>query len=183
MVTMVDDAERGFTLGAADYVTKPVDRQRLTEILKKHTCPNPPCPVLIVEDDPAARAVTRKILEREGWEVIEAENGRVALEYMKRARPRLILLDLMMPEMDGFEFADRVRRHPEWCSIPIVVLTAHELSAEERHRLNGYVEKIILKAGDPRDALLNQVRDLLHECAVPRATILPKGVERRAASA
>ena len=145
MLTMVDDPERGFTLGAADYATKPVDRARLSQILKKYTCPHPPCPVLLVEDDPATREVTRAILEKEGWKVSEAENGRVALECMERERPSLILLDLMMPEMDGFEFAARVRRHPEWRSIPIVVVTAHDLSGEERRRLNGYVETILQK--------------------------------------
>ncbi len=165
MLTMVDDPERGFTLGAADYATKPVDRARLSHILKKYTCPHPPCPVLMVEDDPATRELTRAILEKEGWMVSEAENGRAALACMERERPSLILLDLMMPEMDGFEFADRVRQHPEWRSIPIVVLTAKDLTAEERRRLNGSVETILRKAGDSRTALLNQVRDLVAKCS------------------
>jgi len=165
MLTIVDDPERGFTLGAADYATKPVDRARLSHILKKYTCPHPPCPVLMVEDDPATRELTRAILQKEGWMVSEAENGRAALACMERERPSLILLDLMMPEMDGFEFADRVRQHPEWRSIPIVVLTAKDLTAEERRRLNGSVETILRKAGDSRTALLNQVRDLVAKCS------------------
>ncbi len=169
MLTMVDDPERGFTLGAADYATKPVDRQHLSQILKKYTCPNPPCPVLLVEDDHATRTITRKILEKEGWKVSEAENGLVALECMERERPSLILLDLMMPEMDGLEFADRLRLHPEWRSIPIVVVTAKDLSAEDRRRLSGCVETILQKAGASREALLHQVRDLLEDCAAPRA--------------
>ena len=169
MVTMVDDPDRGVTLGAADYATKPVDRRRLAEILRKHTCGNPPCPVLLVEDDPSTRALTRKMLEREGWKVSEADNGRVALESMERERPRLILLDLMMPEMDGFEFAQRVRAHAEWRHIPIVVLTAMDLTAADRQRLNGYVEAIIRKAGDSRSSLLNQVRDLLDDHRSPLA--------------
>jgi len=165
MVTMLDDPERGFTLGAADYATKPVDRQRLSQILKKYTCANPPCPVLMVEDDPATRSITRNILEKEGWKVSEAENGRAALECMERERPSLILLDLMMPEMDGFEFADRVRQRPEWRFIPIVVMTAKDLSAKERRRLSGSVETILHKAGDSREALLSQVRALVANCA------------------
>ncbi|MGI9087970.1 MAG: response regulator [Chthoniobacterales bacterium] len=165
MVTMLDDPERGFTLGAADYATKPVDRQRLSQILKKYTCANPPCPVLMVEDDPATRSITRNILEREGWKVTEAENGRDALECMEEERPSLILLDLMMPEMDGFEFADRVRQRAEWRFIPIVVMTAKDLSAKERRRLQGSVETILHKAGDSREALLKQVRDLVANCA------------------
>jgi len=165
MVTMLDDPERGFTLGAADYATKPVDRQRLSQILKKYTCANPPCPVLMVEDDPATRSITRNILEREGWKVSEAENGHEALESMEQERPSLILLDLMMPEMDGFEFADRVRQRPEWRFIPIVVMTAKDLTAKERRRLSGSVETILQKAGDSREALLKQVRDLVANCA------------------
>jgi PAS domain S-box-containing protein len=165
MVTMLDDPERGFALGAADYATKPVDRQRLSQILKKYTCPHPPCPVLMVEDDPATRALTRKILEKEGWKVTDAENGRQALECMERDLPSLILLDLMMPEMDGFEFADRVRQRPEWRLIPIVVVTAKDLSAKERRRLNGSVESILQKASGSREALLKQVRDLVAKYA------------------
>ncbi len=172
MVTMVDDPDRGFTLGAADYATKPINRRRLAQILRKHTCDSPPCPVLLVEDEPSTRALTRKMLEKEGWKVTEAENGRAALESMERERPRLILLDLMMPEMDGFEFAERVRRHPEWRSIPIVVLTAMDLTSEDRQRLNGYVESIIRKAGDSRESLLNQVRDLLDDHRSPLAATM-----------
>ncbi len=172
MVTMVDDPDRGFTLGAADYATKPIDRRRLAQILRKHTCDSPPCPVLLVEDDPPTRALTRKMLEKEGWKVSEAANGREALESMERERPRLILLDLMMPEMDGFEFAERVRRHPEWHSIPIVVMTAMDLTNDDRQRLNGYVESIIRKAGDSRESLLNQVRDLLDDHRSPLAATM-----------
>jgi signal transduction histidine kinase/CheY-like chemotaxis protein len=181
MLTMVDDPERGFTLGASDYATKPVDRRRLSQLLRKYTCPDGPCPVLVVDDDGAARAVTRSMLEKEGWAVTEAGNGRVALELMVKERPSLILLDLMMPEMDGFEFAARVRRHPEWRSIPIVVLSAHDLTASERRRLNGNVESIIRKEGDSHETLLNQVRDLLDDWAAPRAVTLPQGDEGRSA--
>ena len=173
MLTMVDDPERGFTLGAADYATKPVDRARLAEILKKYTCPHPACPVLLVEDDPAIREVTRAILEKEGWKVTEAENGRVAMECMQRECPKLILLDLMIPEMDGFEFAAWVRQHPEWHSIPIVIVTARDLTGEERRRLNGNVEKILWKTGALHEGLLHQLRDLLDGYA-PRAITLPK---------
>ena len=167
MVTMLDDPERGFTLGAADYITKPVDRQHLSVILKKYTCANPPCPVLMVEDDAATRSMTRRILEKEGWKVTEAEHGREALECMAQERPSLVLLDLMMPEMDGFQFVEQVRQHPEWRAIPIVVVTAKDLTTRERQRLNGYVETILRKAGDSREALLNQVRDLLTNCVAP----------------
>jgi len=180
MLSMVNDPERGFTLGAVDIAIKPVDRARLSQILKKYTCPHPPCPVLLVEDDHLTREVTRRILEKEGWKVSEAENGRVALECMKRERPSLILLDLMMPEMDGFEFATRVRRNIEWRSIPIVVVTARNLSGADRRRLNGSVETILRKAGDSREALLHQLRDLLDDYNAVRAGTMPEGEEKRA---
>jgi signal transduction histidine kinase/CheY-like chemotaxis protein len=183
MLTMVDDPARGFSLGAAEYATKPVNRGRLSRLLKKYTCAHPPCSVLVVDDDDAARVRTRIILEKEGWKVTEAENGRVALECMERERPVLVLLDLVMPEMDGFAFTSQVRRHPEWRSVPIVVVTSHDVTADERRRLNGYVETIIQKDGDSPEALLHQVRDLLSDYGAPRAMTVRKGGERRAPTA
>lgn len=161
MLTMVDDPVRGFTLGASEYATKPVNRRRLSQMLKKFTCMQPPCPVLVIDDDSSARDLIRSMLEKEGWVVSEAENGIEALAMMKKDRPSLIFLDLMMPEMDGFAFAAEVRRREEWRSIPIVVVTAQDLTGEDRKRLNGNVETIIRKSGEPGDALLEQVRDLL----------------------
>jgi signal transduction histidine kinase/DNA-binding response OmpR family regulator len=170
MLTMVDDPVRGFTLGASEYATKPVNRRRLSQMLKKFTCVQPPCPVLVIDDDASARALVRTFLEREGWAVTEAENGVEALARMRIERPSLIFLDLMMPEMDGFAFASEVRRHPEWRSIPIVVVTARDLTQDDRKRLNGNVETIIRKSGESREVLLEQVRDLL---AASPATRVP----------
>ncbi|HEX6095607.1 MAG TPA: response regulator [Thermoanaerobaculia bacterium] len=169
MLTMVDDPVRGFTLGASDYATKPVNRRRLSQILKKFTCRRPPCPVLVIDDDAMTRSLTRTILEKEGWTVSEAENGIEALQSMEKNRPSLIFLDLLMPEMDGFAFAAEVRMRPEWRSIPIVVVTSQDLTTEDRQRLNGHVETILRKHGDSREALLEQVRDLLAGSNVTRA--------------
>jgi hypothetical protein len=97
---------------------------------------------------------------------------------MEAERPAVILLDLMMPEMDGFEFADQVRRHPEWRNVPIIVITAHDLSARDRQRLSGYVETILQKTGDSHESLLSRVRELLDDFAVPRgARTTPTGDE------
>ena len=170
MLTMVDDPDRGFTLGASDYATKPVNRRRLAQILKKYTCPRPPCPVLVIDDDVSARALTRAMLEKAGRAVSEAENGIEALKSMERERPSLIFLDLMMPEMDGFAFAAEVRRRPEWRSIPIVVVTAQDLTSDDRKRLNGNVETIVRTHGDSRESLLEQVRDLLADSHATRVT-------------
>jgi CheY-like chemotaxis protein len=167
MLTMMDDKKRGYALGASNYMTKPIDRKRLAQILKKYSCPNERCPVLLVEDDAATRRMMRSILEKSGWLVSEAENGRVALERVAENRPTLILLDLMMPEMDGFEFAAEMHRKPEWRSIPIVVLTAKDLTAEDLVRLNGNVLTVLGKGGCSRDELMHQVRDVLAEWTVP----------------
>lgn len=160
MLTIVDDKDIGFTLGASDYMTKPIDRERVATMLKKYRRDST-SRVLVVEDDLATRQMMRRMLEKEGWNVIEAANGRIGLERMAQATPELVLLDLMMPEVDGFEFVTRVRERAEWRTIPIVVITAKDTTTEDRLRLNGSVEKIIQKGAYNRTELLEQVRQLL----------------------
>jgi CheY-like chemotaxis protein len=101
------------------------------------------------------------MLEKEGWTVTEAENGRIALERMADNRPELILLDLMMPQMDGFAFVNELQQHKLWRSIPVVVLTAKDITPEDRLRLNGYVENILQKGAYSCEELLTQVRNLV----------------------
>jgi len=161
MLTMMDDKRRGYALGAANYITKPVDRKLLAQILTKYRCPHAPCPVLVVDDDATTRQMMRSMLEKAGWSVREAENGRIALERVAEDRPALILLDLMMPEMDGFAFAAELHRHAEWRTIPIIVLTARDLTAEDLVRLNGNVHSVLDKGHCTREELMLQVRDLL----------------------
>lgn len=162
MLTIVEDRHLGYALGVSDYITKPVDRAKLVEILQKYRHDGlAPNPILIIEDDPSTRQMLRRTLEREGWPILEAENGRVGLEHLQRQRPAVILLDLMMPEMDGFEFAAELHRRENWRGIPIVVLTAKDLSLDERRQLYGYVEKIIQKGSYSREELLVEVRKLV----------------------
>ena len=159
MVTLVDEKHVGYTLGAVDYLTKPIDWKRLTAVIQKYQRADPFCRVLVVEDDARRRKILRTRLEKQGWPVIEAENGRVALERMAESLPDLILLDLMMPEVDGFQFLDHVRTHEGWRYIPIIVITAKDLTEEDRQRLNGYVEEVLEKGAYNPDALLREVRD------------------------
>jgi hypothetical protein len=167
MLTIVDDRNRGYALGAADYLTKPVDRDRLLGVLRRHRRGN--VPILVVDDDPAFRELMRRMLEKEGYAVIEAENGRVALDRVRQAPPALILLDLIMPEMDGFEFMAEFREHEEWRAIPVVIVTVRHLSVEERLQLGGYVEKIVEKGAHTLDSLLREVRELILACIRRRA--------------
>jgi CheY-like chemotaxis protein/two-component sensor histidine kinase len=164
MLTIVDNKNMGFSLGATDYLTKPINRERLINVLKKHCCDTPPCNILIVDDEADARRFVRQLLEKEGWIVAEAESGRAALAALPDFKPNLILLDLMMPEMDGFQFLDEMRAQPEWNEwkeTPVIVLTAADLTAEERARLNRDVERVLVKGMRTQDELLHEVRELI----------------------
>jgi signal transduction histidine kinase/DNA-binding response OmpR family regulator len=171
MLTMMDDKRRGFTLGADDYLIKPINRSQLLTVLKKYSCAHPPCPVLIVEDEAEIRQLFRDTLEAQGWVIAEAENGRVALERVAENRPALILLDLMMPEMDGFQFLQELRKQREWQSIPVVVVTAMDLKPGDRERLNGFVQQILQKGAYQREELLGEVLERVRASVKPASTL------------
>jgi GAF domain-containing protein/CheY-like chemotaxis protein len=158
MLTMLDDRNLGYALGAADYLTKPIDRERLVAVLGRY---RPDLPVLVVDDDADFRSLARRMLERDGYTVVEADNGRVALARLRDATPGVVLLDLMMPEMDGFDFVAAVRADTAWRSLPIVVITAKDLTPDDHERLNGYVARVLQKGALSREALLAEVRDLV----------------------
>lgn len=174
VLTIVDNKNLGFALGAADYLTKPIDYKRLATVLDRYQPKSPDeraspvAHVLIAEDDPTTREMFHRILAKEGWAIAEAENGRVALERVAEAKPDLILLDLMMPEMDGFQFIQALRTQPNWRQIPVVVVTAMDLTPTDRLNLNGYVERILEKGAYTREELLGEVRDLVHTCIQQR---------------
>ncbi len=165
MVTIVDEKNLGFSLGAVDYLTKPIDWQQLHRILEKHRLASAGAQVLMIEDNADTRDMTRRQLEKNGWTVTEAENGRVGLVRLQQSTPALILLDLMMPEMDGFEFMDEFRRHPEWRGIPVIVVTAKELTVEDHDRLNGCVVRILEKGAVSSQQLLAEIQDVMKAAA------------------
>jgi CheY-like chemotaxis protein len=167
MLTMVDDRNLGYALGAADYLTKPIDRDRLLAVLTRYRRDRP---ILVVDDDADARLLLRRMLEKAGYVVVEAEHGRAALARLAELTPELILLDLMMPEMDGFEFLDELQHLPAHRSIPVVVFTAKELTPEDRQRLSGSVERTLAKGSVSREALLAEVGDLLAASVARRRT-------------
>jgi signal transduction histidine kinase/CheY-like chemotaxis protein len=145
-------------LGAADYLTKPVDRDRLVAVLRRH-CVDQEAPVLVIDDDRSTREMLRRMLEREGFSVAEAADGRAGLERVAKHRPSLILLDLLMPGMDGFAFLAELQSRPEWAAIPIVVVTAKDLSGEEQAMLSGRVAEVLRKGAYTRERLLAEVRE------------------------
>ena len=164
MMTFVDDKNVGYALGASEYLTKPIDRTRLNAVVKKYQPGPPDCPVLVIEDDEVTRHMLRDLLKKQGWAVVEAENGRVALGRVAEQRPGLIVLDLMMPEMDGFAFLAALRETEEGHAIPVIVITAKDITREDQLRLNGSVEKILQKGAYTREQLLAEVRNLVVAC-------------------
>ncbi|MDO8534102.1 MAG: response regulator [Xanthobacteraceae bacterium] len=160
LMTIVDEKTRGYALGATDYMIKPVNRDQLTGVLR-NICGASGRRVLLVDDDDMMRRGMRQALERDGWEAVEAENGRVALARLDATRPDIIMLDLMMPEMNGFEFLVELRQRAEWRDIPVLVVTAKDLTAEERSRLNGDVERVLQKGASGLDELLREIKRIL----------------------
>jgi CheY-like chemotaxis protein len=157
MVTIVDDKNLGVALGATDYVTKPIDWHRLMTIIRRNAH-NGANKLLIVEDDERMREMLRRTLEKGGWTVAEATNGRTGLLALEQNAPNLILLDLMMPEMDGFQFMQELRRSAVWRQIPVIVITSKDLTDEDRKRLNGEVTRILKKGAYSIDELLTEVQ-------------------------
>jgi len=164
MLTIVEEKNLGYALGATDYLLKPLDKERLLVVLKNCNS-NTTRPVLVVEDDGETRLYLRRVLTQGGWNVVEAENGLQGLERLRdnlrKNLPQIILLDLMMPEMDGFQFIHALRSRDEWRAIPVIVLTAKTLTSEERRRLNGSVAKILQKGNYSREELLREVSSRL----------------------
>ena len=158
MLTMGDEKNLAYSLGASDFLTKPITRERLVKALDRVRCHEPICSVLLVEDDPDARMITRGSLEKERWSVTEAIDGRDGLRKLAEVNPDIVLLDLNMPKMDGFEFAEAMRSDPRWQDVPIVVLSARSLTSEDRQRLNGNVQRILSKGGLDRTGLLREIR-------------------------
>jgi CheY-like chemotaxis protein len=165
LLTIVDDRGRGFALGAADYLTKPIDWQRLGTILRRYLPADQAAPVLVIDDDAECREVVGRYLEREGWRVTTAVDGEEGLRAIAADAPALILLDLMMPGVDGFAFLDELPKRFPGMRTPVVVLTAKDLTAEDFDRLNGRVANILAKGNLAR---LDQVVTLVRKHARSR---------------
>jgi signal transduction histidine kinase/CheY-like chemotaxis protein len=161
MLTIVDERSKGYALGASEYITKPIDWTRLRAVLHRLNGSPSRRDILVIEDDEGTRRLLASTLADEGWRIIEAEDGREGFKRLWERRPSLILLDLMMPEMDGFEFLELLRGDPAFSKIPVVVMTATDLSAADRRRLNSGIVEFVSKAACDRDELLARIRDFV----------------------
>jgi CheY-like chemotaxis protein len=161
MYTMVDEKNFGLAIGAAEYLIKPVSKEKILQVLEKFKRKTPSEYILVVDDDPDLRTIASRTIEKAGWNVQTADNGKSALSLLESAAPSIIFLDLMMPVMDGFEFLAAFQGREEWKHIPVVVITSKDLSMEERNRLNGIVRKIIQKGDFTPEKLLKQLSMLI----------------------
>ena len=161
MVTILDEAQKGYALGASEFMTKPVDRERLMHLIEKYRDPSGGCEILVVEDDPDVRSLLRRTLTKEGWHVREAENGKLGLEAVAENRPTAIILDLLMPEMDGFQFLAEFRKAEENRAVPVVVVTGADLDEAARRLLSGGVEHVLQKAAYSRNEMLAELKGLI----------------------
>jgi PAS domain S-box-containing protein len=158
MVSMIGDRGMSYELGAVESIQKPVDRKKLRGFVEKYA-KGKNNSVLVVEDDPAARANIRSSLEKVGWSVTESENGAFGLEAVENKKFDLVLLDLMMPVMDGFEFLHKLRvSNSPSAGTPVIVITAKDLDAKDRARLTGSVDEIIAKSGRSIEQIIGEVK-------------------------
>ncbi|KST60856.1 histidine kinase [Methylobacterium sp. GXS13] len=157
MVSFVADATLSASLGAIEAVPKPVDWVRLRTILDQFRAADGD--VLVVDDDADMRHRLRTALERNGWSVREAGDGQEALEQVRLGVPRLVLLDLTMPVMDGFSFLDRLRGLPGCADVPVVVLSARDVTADERDRLSE-ADRVLRKGDSSLQDIATELRKL-----------------------
>jgi CheY-like chemotaxis protein len=165
IVSIVDNRDFGLVLGATDYLVKPIDPERLRSVLRGmgHAPAGPNGSILVVDDDPSLREVLESVLSSDGWRVTTAVDGEAALRALERERPAAMVLDLMMPRVDGFGVLDVVRRQPSLRDLPIIVVTARELTDEDRQRLASGVQRVVLKDRLGLDELRQEIRGLLEQ--------------------
>jgi signal transduction histidine kinase/CheY-like chemotaxis protein len=161
MLTIVDERSKGYALGASEYISKPIDWTRLRAVLHHLNGSPSRRDILVIEDDEGTRRLLASTLADEGWLIIEAEDGPAGLKRLRERRPSLILLDLMMPEMDGFEFLETLRGDVAFSNIPVIGMTATDLSEADRRRLNSGIVEFVSKAACDRDELLARIRDFV----------------------
>jgi signal transduction histidine kinase/DNA-binding response OmpR family regulator len=163
MSSIIEDRHLAQTLGAADYLVKPVEKQRLVNVLDKHIGRDEQGCILVVEDDEASREMMCRMLVQEGWTVQSAANGLKAIDCIQAEQPLIILLDLMMPEMDGFEVIKTVSQNPNWHKIPIIVVTAMDLNTVEHGLLTAQVTNIFQKGKYNKQQLITEVQSLIEQ--------------------
>jgi CheY-like chemotaxis protein len=161
VVTIVEDQRLVFALGASDYLGKPYQRETLITKVHRLLPEIAGKKVLIVDDDLEARILLTRILSDEHAEVIVSTSGDEAMAMIAQTPPDLVLLDLMMPGMSGFEVAARLRARPQTADIPVMIVSAKELTPEDAMTLGDNVQRFVAKGTVDREGLVNAVRQLI----------------------
>lgn len=165
IISILAEQEKGFSLGAVDYLTKPVDRQRLLQSVRRLTGPQGPKgtfpSVLIVDDDKELADLVRIHLLGGGFWAVCASNGREAIEKVEEQTPDLLILDILMPEMDGFEVIKALKDNPLTRHVPVIILTAKDLTEKEREALQLGTTRYLTKTLFSKEDLLAEVRDMV----------------------
>ena len=175
MTSIAENLVEGNVIGAVDYLTKPIDPTQLEDILEKYHIGNQEQRVMIVDDDFITRELLAAIFTEDGWQTEQAENGQIALDKLQEVTPAIIILDLNMPVMDGFEFLRQMEdQEPH---IPVIVLTSEQLSQQKQDFLNQHVENILQKSTYQREELLQQLHNLVRRAATSRVTTVEQPVE------
>ena len=174
LATVLADRELGLALGAVEYLTKPIDAERLIATLEStgEFTDTPAGSVLVVDDDSTSRDLLRRILVKQGFTVHEAADGARGLEQMRRLKPQAVLLDLMMPVMNGFAVLSEMQRDPSLSGIPVIVVTSKDLTGGERNWLREHAVSVIAKDAGTREQLVDAL-----ERQIPAApSVMPNAV-------
>ena len=160
IVSITDDQRLGFSLGAVEFLVKPINKERLLDAVRKAVAPRgeQPGTVLVVDDEPKTVEMLTDLLSHQGYEVLQAFGGEQGIEIALEHLPDAIILDLMMPEVTGFDVVQRLREYPAASEIPILIFTAKDITAEDRERLNSHIRTIVPKSG--KDDLLRELERL-----------------------
>ncbi|MCP4360000.1 MAG: response regulator, partial [Chloroflexi bacterium] len=172
MLTIIDKKDLGYRLGASDYLVKPLDGDSVLAALNRlpHLTTKTPTRLLVVDDDPQVADMVTQMLEETAYEVETAIDGQIALETINQNPPDIVLLDLMMPRLDGFDVLQALQQHPQHRHIPIIVLTAKTLTRSEKQYLTNTVTQIIYKQGSKEALLIDELQQALRQYTSDRPT-------------
>ena len=159
MVSVMAEQENGSALDVEDYLVKPIDMKRLSRVIERATGQSNSQSLLLVDDDEASLKAMSRILDEAGWKTTRAHDGAEALDLLKKTRPAAIVLDLLMPVMDGFEFLEKLQADEHLCSIPVIVLSGKDPSEKEQAFLRERVTTILKKGQRSADELITAIND------------------------
>jgi CheY-like chemotaxis protein len=167
LTSKVNKESLGFDIGHSDFLTKPIDRQQLLQMMVKYDLladgkrsKKTPSSILVVDDDPQNVRLLKAMLKPFNMEVLVADGGKSGIEQALKKKPDLIILDLMMPEVDGFEVVSALRGNPDTAEIPILIYTAKNITSEDRERLQGNIQSIIQKGDFGKERFLEMINSL-----------------------